>query len=689
MRNRGMKKFAMGVVAAAAVAANAAPGAARRAEAQERARRLAAELTAEESVGILSMDSPAVERLGIPAFHWWSESLHGYARSGLCTVFPQGIAMAATFDKDLERRVADAISTEARAKRNLYAAKGRRGMYQCLSLWDPNINMLRDPRWGRAQETFGEDPFLAAEMGAAFVRGIQGDDPKWLKAIACIKHFAVHSGPEAKRHVFDVRADARDMAEYYLPAFKSIVAETQVESVMGAYTRLNGTPCCADKWLLTDLLRGEWGFQGLVASDVGAVRDIYAHHKYMTNGVEACLAAMDAGLDVCSEGAYRRHLTKGAKSGAIEKSRFAKALSRVLTARALLGDFDPPGSTPWDALGAESVNSPEHVALALEAAEKSLVLVKNDGVLPADPGKLAKVTILGKSNETGVMLGNYSGFPADCTTVAEGFVRELGKDVLMNDEPGGDIVVACLGMDTSVEDEERDRETLAMDAAQLSKLRKARRKSPKAKIVSVVFGGSSQDIREVCRLSDAVILAMYPGEQGGRAIARTILGRSNPAGRLPFSYFATLDGVPDLEDYRVEGRTYRYGAKPFLPFGFGLSYTTFGYGAMRAAKLPDGSVAVSVDVSNTGPRDGDEVVQIYVRSPEGSGDRRRRHLEGFARLRLKAGETKRAEFRLKPGQFAQYGMQGGTSIAPGRYEISAGGGQPGESAGAVSVEVEL
>lgn len=683
------RKAVLGVVAAAAIAANAVPDGARRAACEAKAAALIEKLSGAECVGLLSMDSPAVERLGIPQFHWWSESLHGYARSGLCTVFPQGIAMAATFDKDLEWRVADAISTEARAKRNLYAAKGRRGIYQCLSLWDPNINMLRDPRWGRAQETFGEDPFLAATMGAAFVRGIQGDDPKWLKAIACIKHFAVHSGPEAKRHVFDVKADARDMAEYYLPAFRDIIAETRVESVMGAYTRLNGKPCCADKWLLTDLLRGEWGFQGLVVSDVGAVRDIYAHHRYMTNGVEACLAAMDAGLDICSEGAYRRHLTKGARSGAIEKSRFAKALSRVLTARALLGDFDPPGSTPWDGLGAESVNSPAHVALALEAAEKSLILVKNNGVLPADPDALAKITLLGKSDETGVMLGNYSGFPADCVTVAEGFMRELRKDVLMNNEPGGDIVVVCLGMDTSVEDEERDRETLAMDASQLSKLRKARRKSPKARIVSVVFGGSSQDIREVCRLSDAVILALYPGEQGGRAIARTILGRSNPAGRLPFSYFATLDGVPDMEDYRVEGRTYRYGAKPFLPFGFGLSYTTFGYGAMGASKRPDGSVAVSLKVSNTGSRDGEEVVQVYVRSPDGSGDRRRHHLEGFARLRLKAGETKKAEFLLKPAQFAQYDMQGRQSVKPGVYTVFAGGGQPGEAAGVVSVTVDL
>ena len=664
--------------------AKAVPDDARRAECEAKARELAAELTPEECVGLMSMDSPAVERLGIPRFHWWSESLHGYARSGLCTVFPQGIAMAATFDKDLEWRVADAISTEARAKRNLYAAKGRRGIYQCLSLWDPNINMLRDPRWGRAQETFGEDPFLAATMGAAFVRGIQGDDPKWLKAIACIKHFAVHSGPEAKRHVFDVKADARDMAEYYLPAFRDIIAETRVESVMGAYTRLNGKPCCADKWLLTDLLRGEWGFQGLVVSDVGAVRDIYAHHKYMTNGVEACLAAMDAGLDICSESAYRRHLTKGARSGAIEKSRFAKALSRVLTARALLGDFDPPGSTPWDGLGAESVNSPAHVALALEAAEKSLILVKNNGVLPADPDALAKITLLGKADETGVMLGNYSGFPADCVTVAEGFMRELRKDVLMNNEPGGDIVVVCLGMDTSVEDEERDRETLAMDASQLSKLRKARRKSPKAKIVSVVFGGSSQDIREVCRLSDAVILALYPGEQGGRAIARTILGRSNPAGRLPFSYFATLDGVPDYEDYSVEGRTYRYGAKPFLPFGYGLSYTTFAYGNLKVEGLK-----ASVEVMNTGARDGDEVVQLYVRSPEGCGDRRLHHLEGFRRVHLKAGETMTVEFPLAKEQFAQYGMDGRQTLANGVYTIFAGGGQPGVTEGVLSASVEL
>lgn len=677
-----MKKLFCAAAALAAMYLQATPSHSRREECAAKARELFAALTAEECVGLLSMDSPAVERLGIPKFHWWSESLHGYARSGLCTVFPQAIAMAATFDEELEWRVADAISTEARAKRNLYAARGLRGMYQCLSLWDPNINMLRDPRWGRAQETFGEDPYLASVMGGAFVRGIQGDDAEFLKAIACIKHFAVHSGPEAKRHVFDVKATKRDMAEYYLPAFKAIVQDAQAESVMGAYTRLNGTPCCANAWLLNDLLRGEWGFEGLVVSDVGAVRDIYAGHKFITNGVEACLAAMDAGLDLCSESAYRRHLAKGAKAGSIPKERFARPVERILAARALLGDFG--GATPWDALGAESVNSPGHVALALEAAEKSIVLVKNDGMLPVDAAKIGSITLWGKSNETGVMLGNYSGFPADCTTVVEGFLRELGAAVKINDEPGGDIVVACIGMDTSVEDEERDRETLAMDAREIEKLRKARKKSPGAKIVSVVFGGSSQDLREVFELSDAVMLAMYPGEQGGRAIARTILGRANPAGRLPFSYFATLDGVGDMEDYRVEGRTYRYGAKPFLPFGFGLSYTTFAY-----ANLATDGMKVSVDVTNTGAVDGDEVVQLYVRSPEACGDRRRHHLEGFKRIHLAAGEKKRVEFILKPEQFAQYDMEGKQAIAEGEYGIFAGGGQPGEAEGVVSAAIHL
>ena len=664
--------------------AKAVPDDARRAECEAKARELAAELTPEECVGLMSMDSPAVERLGIPRFHWWSESLHGYARSGLCTVFPQSIGMAATFDEDLEWRVADAISTEARAKRNLYAAKGRRGMYQCLSLWDPNINMLRDPRWGRAQETFGEDPFLTGTMGAQFVRGIQGDNPKWLKAIACIKHLAVHSGPEAKRHVFDVKCDKRDMCEYYLPAFKKIVCDAQVESVMGAYTRLNGTPCCANSLLMNGILRGEWGFKGLTVSDVGAVRDIYAHHKYVTNGVEACLAAMDAGLDLCSESAYRRHLTKGAKSGAIDKRRFETPLVRILTARALVGDFEKPGATPWDGLGAESVDSPAHRALALEAAEKSLVLVKNNGALPVDPETLGSVTLWGKANEAGVMLGNYSGFPSDCVTVAEGFVREIGVDVRLNDEPGGDVVVACLGMDTGVEDEECDRETLAIDEKQLEKLRKARKKAPDAKIVAVVFGGSSQDIREVCELCDAVLLAMYPGEQGGAAIARTILGRSNPAGRLPMSYFATLDGLPDYEDYSVEGRTYRYGAKPFLPFGYGLSYTTFAYGNLKVEGLK-----ASVEVMNTGARDGDEVVQLYVRSPEGCGDRRLHHLEGFRRVHLKAGETMTVEFPLAKEQFAQYGMDGRQTLANGVYTIFAGGGQPGVTEGVLSASVEL
>ena len=366
-----MRKTAV-VLAVAAVAAGvgAVPNDARRAEAEKEARAVLEKLTPDEKVQMLMMDNPEIKRVGIPRFHWWSEALHGYARSGLATVFPQAIGAAATFDDELEHRMADAISTEARAKVNLYRAQGERGGNHCLSLWSPNVNMDRDPRWGRGQETFGEDPYLTSRMGVAFVKGIQGDDPKYLKAVACAKHYAVHSGPEKKRHEFNVNLDDRDLYEYYLPAFKALVKEAKVESVMGAYSAVNGVPCCANKRLLVDILRGEWGFRGTVVSDVGAVDDIWKNHKYRKNAVEGDLAAIEGGLDLCSEATYH-HMRGPVKEGKIDPAIFDKPLMHILTTRALLGDLDPKAKTPWDNLGEKDVNNAKHKAQSRSSAPRS------------------------------------------------------------------------------------------------------------------------------------------------------------------------------------------------------------------------------------------------------------------------------------------------------------------------------
>ncbi len=674
-------------LAAYAAAAYAAPiPSARRAACAARARELVAQMTAEERLGLMMMDSPALERLGIPKYHWWNEALHGLARDGVATVFPQSMGAAAGFDRELERRVADAISTEARAKYNVYSARGRRGIFAGLTLWGPNVNMFRDPRWGRGQETFGEDPFLSAEIGCAFVRGLQGDDPNYLKAAACAKHFAVHSGPEALRLSFSAKVSPKDMAEYYLPAFRALVREAGVEAVMGAYSAINGTPCCANRWLLTDLLRGEWGFRGHVVGDVGAVYRLTASHRFRDSEVTASLAAMEAGLDLCSDGSYG-HLRPKVADGSLDSARLVEPLVRLMTTRILLGQLDPSGSTPWDRLDLSVVANEEHRNLALESAEKSIVLLQNrGGVLPLGPETLKKgMLVTGPlMTEEMALLGNYSGISSDPVTCLTGLVRETDDaecPISIESSAEFGTVVYCVGLTPRIEGEANsgggDRVRYALPEGQLDELRGLTRQRNGRKFVGVVFGCSPIDLSELAELCDAVLLAWYPGEQGGRAIARTILGKSNPAGRLPITYPRSYDDLPPFESYALEGRTYRYAVKePLYPFGFGLSYTTFGYANLRLERSGE-RVMASVDVTNTGSRAGDEVVQLYLRAPAGSGDRRRHRLAGFERVPLAVGETKRVTMALSREQFAVYGEDGRPVVPKGATTVFVGGGQPG------------
>ena len=688
-----MKMSVAGIVSAvvavvACCSGVAAPSEARRVECEKRAAELVAKLSAEERVGQLMMASPAVERLGIPKYHWWNEALHGAARAGLATVFPQSIGMAATFDEPLMRRMGDIVSTEARAKYNLFSARGFRDIYFGLTFWSPNVNMFRDPRWGRGQETFGEDPFLSGRMGAAYVRGLQGDDPRYLKLAACAKHYAVHSGPESLRHGFDAKVSPRDMAEYYLPAFKALAVDAKVEAFMGAYSAINGTPCCANRWLLTDLLRGEWGFRGHVVSDVGAVRDVYKGHHFRTNDVEACKAAIAAGLDLCSEGTYAC-LKDALKDGRIKSEELVEPLVRLYATRALLGQFDPKGSTPWDALGAQDVATDANRALALEAAEKSLVLVSNNGVLPIDVARESCIAVMGpRACDEIALVGNYCGFSDSPVSCMSGFLREVGPGVKVETGSegfswGADLAVACLGITAEDEGEEGcsvnnkggDRTGYGLPPSQIELLKRMRKRFKR--VVSVVFGGSPFDLKPVCELSDAVIVAWYPGEQGGRAVARAVLGRVNPSGRLPITYPKSYDDLPPFKDYGLAGRTYRYATKaPAYPFGHGLSYTTFSYDGIAVVKEGD-AVKVSVEVRNTGKLAGEEVVQLYVRAPADAEDRRLHHLEGFARVKLAPGEEKTVILPVKRDQFAVYGEDGRASVPAGASQVFVGGGQPG------------
>ena len=685
---RGRMTFVVLMSVASVMTAHGEISEARRAECAARADALVRQMSGEERIGQLMMASPAIDRLGIPRYHWWNEALHGDARAGLATVFPQSIGMAATFDEPLMRRMGDVVSTEARAKCNLFSAKGYRDIYFGLTFWSPNVNMFRDPRWGRGQETFGEDPYLAGRMGGAYVRGLQGDDPRYLKVAACAKHFAVHSGPESLRHGFDAKVSPRDLAEYYLPAFKALAVDAKVEAFMGAYSAINGTPCCANRWLLTDLLRGEWGFRGHVVSDVGAVRDICTGHHHRSDNVAACKAAIAAGLDLCSEDTYAC-LRDALTDGRIKTDELVEPLVRLYATRCLLGQFDPKGSTPWDSLGAADVATDANRALALEAAEKSLVLISNNGVLPLDVSRQSCIAVIGpRAVDEVCLVGNYCGFSDAPVSCMSGFLREAGPGVKVETGSeafswGTDFAVVCLGITAEDEGEEGcsvnnksgDRSAYSLPPAQLELLRRARKRFKR--VVAVVFGGSPFDLGPVCASSDAVLLAWYPGEQGGRAVARAVLGRCNPSGRLPITCPVSYDDLPDFADYSLAGRTYRYATKkPAYPFGYGLSYTTFAYEGLAVTRADD-RVTMAVRVKNSGSLAGEEVVQVYVRAPAGAGDRRLHHLEGFVRVGLKPGEEKAVTVSLAKAQFAVYGEDGHPFVPAGPSTLFVGGGQPG------------
>ena len=681
-----------------------------RAKARESAAALVSRMTLSEKASQLRYNSPAIDRLGIPAYNWWNEALHGVARGGTATSFPQAIGLAATFDDQLVRALGDAAAAEARAKYNALSQRGDRDIYHGLTFWSPNINIFRDPRWGRGHETYGEDPYLTGRMGQAYVRGLQGDG-ETLKCAACAKHFAVHSGPEAERHGFDARVGERDMREYYLPAFERLVKEARVESVMSAYNRVNGEPASASETLLTRILREEWGFDGHVMSDCGAIGDILNGHKFVSSPKEAAAVAVKAGCDLCCGGFYA-HLVEAVRSGLIPESELDIHLVRLFTTRMKLGLFDKKGSTPWDGLGEESVANAAHRALSLRQAEESLVLVKNSGILPFDSAKLMHLGICGPlAYDETALLGNYNGLGGELTSCATGIAKAAGGGVqivfgrgsgLTDDDkvPSwawgqiGDLtgntntpipVVACVGLAPILEGEEGetippfcgDRTSLALPNCQLQLLKDLKRKGHP--LVAVVFGGSPLDLSWLLENCDAVLLAWYPGEAGGEAIGRTLFGRSNPSGRLPVTFPKSLDDLPPFRDYAVKGRTYRYsGAEPLLPFGFGLSYTTFRYANPELASR-NGTLVATVEVTNTGDRAGAEVVQAYVEPPAGADTEILRRLAGFRRVTLKPGETKRVRVEIDSEALVLRDRDGARYVPDGAFTVHLGGGQPGHA----------
>jgi len=673
---------------------------------------LVSQMTLGEKVSQMVHDAPAIERLGVPAYNWWNECLHGVARAGKATVFPQAIGMAATFNEPLLHQVATAIADEARAKHHQAVRLGNRGEYLGLTYWTPNINIFRDPRWGRGQETYGEDPHLTARLGVAFCKGLQGDHPTYLKLVATPKHFAVHSGPELLRHEFDARVSQRDLHETYLPAFQACVQEAGAYSVMAAYNRTNGEPCCASETLLLTTLRDQWGFQGYVVSDCWAIRDFHERHGMTRNAAESAALAVRGGCDLNCGCTYAA-LTAAVAEGLVSEEEIDICVRRLFTARFKLGMFDPEEDVPYSKVPLDVVGSRQHRALALRTARESIVLLKNNGLLPLARNLRRLVVVGPNAQNPAALLANYNGFSSNLVTPMEGILEKLSAAVrvdchrgcdLWHDEPIAeeklnwllseetDAIVAVLGYtaelegeegDTAVSDGGGDRLRIDLPGRQQELLQHLC--SAGKPVVLVVFGGSPVDLSWAQQHVDAILFAWYPGEQGGHAIADVLFGDYNPAGRLPVTFVNSIDQLPPFEDYSMQGRTYRFLQQaPLYRFGYGLSYTEFAYSelALSAEGIdPEGSVEVSVTVANVGPHTGDEVVQLYVSDVDATVPVPRHHLEGFQRVHLEAGESRRMTFSLDSRNLACYGDDGRPFVEPGEFVISIGGGQPDDPAG--------
>jgi beta-glucosidase len=672
---------------------------------EERIKELISQMTPEEKVSQLSHRSEAIPRLDIPEYNWWNECLHGVARAGVATVFPQAIALAATFDDEFVKEVMTAVSDEARAKNNEAIKQNNRGQYWGLTFWTPNINIFRDPRWGRGQETYGEDPYLTSRMGTAVVQGLQGDDPENLKLAACAKHYAVHSGPEKDRHTFNAIVSKKDLWETYLPAFKALV-EAGVESVMGAYNRTLDEACCASNLLIKEILRGKWGFKGHFVSDCWAIRDFHEYHKITKTPEESAALALNAGCDLNCGCTYPT-LTTALKQGLVTEKAINTALERLLRTKFKLGMFDPPEKSKWAKLDRKIINCEKHRKLALNAAEKSIVLLKNDdNLLPLDSNP-KKIVVLGPAAANAhTLFGNYYGVSSRFVTILEGIAEKVGnmfginvdyrQGCLMYSENSKslvhygeanvtDIVIAVMGLDGAIEGEEGDaiasdsngdRNAIELPPWQLKYLQAVRNAGKK--IILVLTGGSPIAFPE--ELVDAVIFAWYPGEQGGKAVADIIFGDTVPSGKLPITFPASTEQLPPYEDYSMKGRTYRYMTeKPLYPFGFGLSYTNFRFDSINLSSpsiSAGGCVKARVTVTNTGKRDAEEVVQLYISRDKREADEPFASLKGFKRVFIPAGKAKTVEFDLFSAIFETISVEGESVLLPGSYSVIAADAAP-------------
>lgn len=665
-------------------------------------------MTLDEKISQTVFNSAAIDRLDIPEYNWWSECLHGVARFGRATVYPQAIGLAATWDTDLITRIGTAISDEGRAMFHAVEKRGISKQYGGLTYWTPNINIFRDPRWGRGQETYGEDPFLTSRIGISLVKGVQGDHPKYLKAGACGKHFAVHSGPEGLRHEFDAITSKKDMYETYLFAFRELV-DAGVESIMCAYNRTNNEACCGSNTLLQEILRSEWDFKGHIVSDCWALHDLYEGHGVASDPVEAAALALKSGVNVNCGDTYP-HLKQAVEQGLVTEKEIDASLEFLLRSRFRLGLFDPPEMVPFTSISTDVINCAEHKALALEAAQKCIVMLKNDNnVLPLSKETQSVYIIGPNASNLDVMLGNYYGLSGDMSTVLEGVVRKMEPGTFIEYRPGclldretinpsdwatsgaqkTDAIIAVMGISPMLEGEEGesllsptkgDRFDIRLPDNQINQIKKLRDGYEKP-IILVLTGGSPIDISEVAHLVDAILFVWYPGEQGGNAVGDVIFGDANPSGRLPITFPKSIEDLPPYDDYSMAGRTYRYMTKdPMYPFGFGLSFSEFSYEATDVDNLSINAgeeITTEVIVKNNSDIAGEEVVQFYISDLEASVIVPISSLKGLKRVYLEPGESKIVSFTVDEEVLKMVNEEGNSILEPGEFKISIGGSSPG------------
>ncbi|MBE5844236.1 MAG: glycoside hydrolase family 3 protein [Butyrivibrio sp.] len=680
-----------------------------REEARKRAKELVSKMTVEEKASQLKFDAEAIDRLGVPAYNWWNEALHGVARAGTATMFPQAIGIAAAFDEDLMKEIGEIVATEGRAKYNESSKRGDRDIYKGLTFWTPNVNIFRDPRWGRGHETYGEDPFLTGKLAVPFIKGVQGDG-EYMKAAACAKHFAVHSGPEADRHHFDAKASKKDMEETYLPAFEACVKDADVEAVMGAYNRTNGEPCCGHQVLMKDILRGKWGFQGHYVSDCWAVRDFHENHKVTRVPEESVKLALEMGCDLNCGCTYQK-VMNAYRAGLLDEKYITESCERLFTTRFLLGMFD---ETEYDKIDYTVVECEDHLKVASKAALEGIVLLKNDGVLPLDKNKLKTIGVVGPNADSRVaLMGNYHGTSSKFVTVLQGIQNAVGENTRVLYSEGcdlwkenisnladpfypdrlsevqtvadySDVMVVVLGLDETLEGEEGDtgnqfssgdKNDLNLPLSQRLLLNSVLECGKPTIVINM--SGSAIDLSTADKKASAIIQAWYPGARGGNDVASILFGEVSPSGKLPVTFYGDGKDLPEFTDYSMKNRTYRYyeGVAEY-PFGFGLTYGDCVASDMEVSLTADGGADLKITVANKGKVATDDVLQIYIKDVDFAQAVRNHSLCGFKRVHLESGEENVVELHIDRRAFTSVDEDGTRDIFSKNFKLYAGFSQP-------------